>query len=84
VRVDEDLGEIRVSRAVGAFAAGKILNAKTARNQLVGGMVWGIGLALEEETVRDPRTGRLVTRNLADYYVPVNADVGDLDVVMVP
>ena len=62
----------------------RILNAKTARSQLLGGMVWGIGLALEEATIRDERTGRVVTKDLADYHVPVNADVLDLDVVMVP
>ncbi len=84
VRVDEDLATIRVSRWVGAFAAGKILNAKTARSQLLGGIVWGIGFALTEETVRDPRTGRVVTRDLADYHVPVSADVPDLDVITIP
>lgn len=84
VRVDEELGEIRVSRAVGAFAAGRILNAKTGRSQLMGGMVWGIGLALEEETRRDGRDGRLVTKDLVEYHVPVNADVSELEVLMIP
>jgi xanthine dehydrogenase YagR molybdenum-binding subunit len=83
VRVDEDLGQARVTRFVGAFAGGKILNAKTARSQLLGAMVWGIGMALLEETVRDPRTGRVVTRDLADYHVPVHADVPELDVITV-
>ena len=83
VRVDEDTGEVRVARAVGAFAAGKILNAKTARSQFLGGMVWGIGFALEEQTVRDARTGRIVTRDLADYHVPVHADVPALEVISV-
>ncbi|HMJ56917.1 MAG TPA: xanthine dehydrogenase family protein molybdopterin-binding subunit [Polyangiaceae bacterium] len=83
VRVDEAVGEVRVSRMVGAFAAGKVLNAKTARSQLLGGMVWAIGCALEEQTVRDARTGRLVTRDLADYHVPVHADVPVLDVILV-
>jgi xanthine dehydrogenase YagR molybdenum-binding subunit len=82
VRVDEAVGEIRVSRMVGAFAAGKVLNAKTARSQLLGGMVWAIGCALEEHAVRDPRTGRTVTRDLADYHVPVHADVPALDVIL--
>jgi xanthine dehydrogenase YagR molybdenum-binding subunit len=81
VRVDERLGEVRVTRVTGVFAAGKILNAKTARSQFQGGIVWGIGLALLEETRRDPRTGRAVTRDLADYHVPVNADVPDIDVL---
>ncbi len=58
VRVDADLGQVRVSRMVGAFAAGRILNAKTARSQLMGGMVWGIGMALTEATMLDPVRGR--------------------------
>ncbi len=84
VRVDEDSGEIRLTRALGAFAAGKILNPKTARSQFLGGMVWGIGFALEEHTVRDARTGRVVTRDLADYHVPINADIPHLEVISVP
>jgi xanthine dehydrogenase YagR molybdenum-binding subunit len=83
VRVDEQLGIVRVARLVGAYAAGKILNAKTARSQLVGGLVWAIGMALHEEAVRDPRTGRVVTRDLADYHVPTNADVPDIQVIFV-
>ncbi len=83
VRVDEDTAEVRVARAVGAFAAGKILNPKTARSQFYGGMVWGIGFALEEHSVRDARSGRVVTRDLADYHVPVHADVPELVVLMV-
>jgi xanthine dehydrogenase YagR molybdenum-binding subunit len=83
VEVDEDLGEARVTRMVGAFAGGKVLNALTARSQLLGAMVWGIGFALTEQTVRDPRTGRVVTRDLADYHLPVNADVPAIDVVMI-
>ncbi|HEX2658249.1 MAG TPA: molybdopterin cofactor-binding domain-containing protein, partial [Polyangia bacterium] len=84
VRVDEDLGIVRVQRMVGAFAAGTILNVKTARSQFIGGMVWGIGMALHEHTVRDHRTGRVVTRDLADYHVPVHADTPAIDVIMVP
>jgi xanthine dehydrogenase YagR molybdenum-binding subunit len=83
VRVDEDLGEIRVARWVGAFAGGKILNAKTARSQLLGAVVWGIGFALLEDTARDARSGRIVTKDLADYHVPVNADVPPIDIIMV-
>jgi xanthine dehydrogenase YagR molybdenum-binding subunit len=83
VRVDPELGEVRVDRLIGAFAAGTILNAKTARSQLLGGMVWGLGMALREHSVRDPRTARMVTRDLADYHVPVHADVPDLDVILV-
>jgi xanthine dehydrogenase YagR molybdenum-binding subunit len=84
VKVDAGTGEIRVTRAVGAFAGGKIMNEKTARSQLLGGMVWGIGLALLEGTQRDARDGRVVTRDLADYHVPINADVPEIDVIMVP
>jgi len=84
VRVDEALGSVRVRRMVGAFAAGTILNAKTARSQFMGGMVWGLGMALHEHTVRDVRTGRVVTRDLADYHVPVNADTPAIEIVMVP
>jgi xanthine dehydrogenase YagR molybdenum-binding subunit len=83
VRVDEDLGVVRVSRLVGAFSAGRFLNRKTGRSQLIGGIVWGIGLALEEHSERDPRSGRFVTRELQDYHVPVNADVPPIDVIMI-
>ncbi len=83
VEVDEDLGEVRVTRIVAAFAAGKILNAKTGRSQLIGGLVMGVGMALEEHTVRDPRTARAVTRDLTDYHVPVHADIPDIDIITV-
>ena len=83
VRVDEDLGTIRVARVVAAYACGKILNPKTANNQFVGGITWGIGMALQEETIRDRRTGRNVTRDLADYHVPVHADIPPIDVISI-
>jgi xanthine dehydrogenase YagR molybdenum-binding subunit len=83
VAVDEDLPQVRVTRVVSAFAAGRILNAKTARSQFIGGIVWGIGLALTEDTVRDARSARVVTRDLADYHVPVNLDVPAIDVIAV-
>ena len=83
VKVDPDTYEVRVTRVVGAFAAGKILNSKTARSQLMGGIVWGIGMALLEHTARDLRNGRVMTRDLADYHVPVNADVPKLDIITV-
>ncbi|MGA8028978.1 MAG: xanthine dehydrogenase family protein molybdopterin-binding subunit [Bryobacteraceae bacterium] len=83
VRVDADLGQIQVSRMVGCFGAGKILNAKTARSQFMGGMVWGIGMALYEDAVMDQRLGRWVNNNLAEYHVPVNADVGQLEAIWV-
>jgi xanthine dehydrogenase YagR molybdenum-binding subunit len=84
VRVDEDLGEVRVARVVAAFAAGKILNAKTARSQFIGGLVWAIGFALQEHTERDVRRARVVTRDLADYHVPVNVDVPAIDIISIP
>jgi xanthine dehydrogenase YagR molybdenum-binding subunit len=74
---------VRVTRVVGAFATGRILNAKTARSQLIGGLVWGLGLALFEHTERDSRTARVVTRDLADYHVPVHADVPAMEVIVV-
>lgn len=83
VRYDEEIGRVRVTRALGVFDTGRVLNAKTARSQMIGGIVWGIGMALLEETVRDPRTGAVVTNNLADYHVPVNADVPEIDVQFV-
>jgi xanthine dehydrogenase YagR molybdenum-binding subunit len=83
VRVDEDLGAVRVMRVVDAVAAGKILNPKTARSQVIGGVVWGIGMALEEETMPDHNLGRFMNHNYAEYHVPVNADVRDIEVVFV-
>ena len=82
VHVDRDLGTIRVARIVSAVDGGRILNPKTARSQIIGGIAMGIGMALLEETVSD-RTGRLVSTSLAEYVVPVNADVRDLDVLFV-
>ena len=79
VHVDTDLGQVKVARMVGCFGAGKILNAKTARSQLMGGMIWGISLALYEQAALDQRLGRWVNNNLAEYHVPVNADVGQVD-----
>lgn len=83
VRVDEDLGMLRVSRMVGCFGAGKILNPKTARSQFMGGMIWGIGLALLEENNYDVRLGRIVNNNLSEYLVPVNADVPAIEAMWV-
>jgi xanthine dehydrogenase YagR molybdenum-binding subunit len=83
VTVDEDLGEIRVPRVVGVYGVGKLMNAKTGYSQLMGGIVWGIGLALLEETIIDPRYGRAVNGNLAEYHVPVNADIQGIDVQIV-
>jgi xanthine dehydrogenase YagR molybdenum-binding subunit len=83
VRVDADLGTIQVTRVVSAVAGGRVLNPKTARSQVLGGIVWGIGMALEEESVIDHAFGRFVNHNLAEYHVPVNADVHDIDVIFV-
>lgn len=83
VRVDRELGEVRIARIVASYGAGKILNAKTAHSQMVGGVVWGIGMALHEETLVDPRTARYVNADLAEYHVPVNADIGALDLSFV-
>jgi xanthine dehydrogenase YagR molybdenum-binding subunit len=80
VRVDADTGEVRVPRMTGVFACGRIINPKTARSQFIGGMTMGLGMALLEETVLDPRLGAYVTDDLASYHVPVNADVGEIDV----
>jgi xanthine dehydrogenase YagR molybdenum-binding subunit len=68
---------------IGAFAAGRIINPKLVRSQLLGGMVWGVSFALHEEAVIDRRSGRVMNANLADYHVPVNADVPDMDVLTV-
>jgi xanthine dehydrogenase YagR molybdenum-binding subunit len=83
VKVDEQLGIIRVTRVVNAVAAGRILNTKTARSQIMGGVVWGIGMALHEETMIDHKFGRYVNANLGEYHVPVNADVHDIEVIFV-
>jgi CO/xanthine dehydrogenase Mo-binding subunit len=83
VRVDAELGLLRVARIVSAVDAGRILNQKLARSQIIGGTVGGIGQALFEETIADPGTGRIANATLADYLVPVHADVPDMDVVFV-
>ena len=83
VKVDEELGTIHVTRVVSAIAGGRILNPKTARSQILGAVVWGIGMALQEESVVDQNFGRFMNHNLAEYHVPVNADVHDIDVIFV-
>jgi xanthine dehydrogenase YagR molybdenum-binding subunit len=83
VHVDEELGAIKVARMLGCFGAGRILNAKTARSQLLGGMVWGVSMALHEQALMDERLGRWVNNNLAEYHVPVNADIGELEAIWV-
>jgi xanthine dehydrogenase YagR molybdenum-binding subunit len=83
VRVDEQLSVVRVTRAVSAVAAGRILNTKTAGSQILGSVVWGIGMALHEETQIDHKFGRIMNANIAEYHVPVNADVDDIRVIFV-
>jgi xanthine dehydrogenase YagR molybdenum-binding subunit len=83
VKVDEQLGIIRVTRVVNAVAAGRILNTKTAASQVMGSVVWGIGMALHEETLVDHRFGRVMNANIAEYHMPVNADVHDIQVIFV-
>ena len=80
VHVDAALGTIRVPRIVAVYDVGRLLNEKTGKSQLMGGIVWGLGAALEEASELDPRYGRIVNANLAEYHVPVNADVGIIDV----
>jgi xanthine dehydrogenase YagR molybdenum-binding subunit len=83
VRVDPEFGTVRVTRVVSAIAAGRIINAKTARSQIIGGVVWGIGQALHEETYCDHRLGRFMNHDLGEYHVSVNADIHDIDVIFV-
>lgn len=84
VRVNRLTREIRVPRMVGAFAAGRIMNTRTAHSQYMGGMIWGMSSALHEATEIDPRNARYVNDNLADYLIPVNADAPQVDVILVP
>jgi len=83
VKVDEDFGTIQVSRVVSAVAAGRILNPKTARSQVMGGIVWGIGMALHEEGLTDHHFGRIMNHSLAEYHIPVNADIDQIEVIFV-
>jgi xanthine dehydrogenase YagR molybdenum-binding subunit len=81
VRVNEKLGMVRVTRVVDAVAAGRIISAKTAASQIVGGVVWGISQALHEETFTDHRLGRFMNHNYAEYHVATNADIHDIQVI---
>jgi xanthine dehydrogenase YagR molybdenum-binding subunit len=83
VSVDRRLGSIRVPRVVARYGVGRLMNAKTGRSQLLGGVVWGLGMALMEESLLDERDGRIVNANLAEYHLPTNADVGEIDVDVV-
>ncbi|WP_414579559.1 xanthine dehydrogenase family protein molybdopterin-binding subunit [Anabaena sp. CCY 9402-a] len=80
VAVDELLGEVKVRRCVGVYSAGRILNTKTARSQVIGGITWGIGMALMEKTVMDMNTGKVIGANLSNYLIPVHADIPNMEV----
>ena len=83
VRVDEELNQVRVTRVVSAVAGGRIINPKTARSQILGGVVMGIGMALHEETFADKTLGRWMNHNYAEYHVPAHADIQDIEVIFV-
>jgi xanthine dehydrogenase YagR molybdenum-binding subunit len=83
VRVDPDLGVVRLNRFVGAYDAGRIINPKTARSQAIGGIIWGTGQALLEQSETDPVSGQFINRNYSGYLVPTNADIPELDVLFV-
>jgi len=83
VRVDPDLGLVRLTRFVGAYDAGRIINPKTARSQAIGGIIWGVGQALLEQSETDPASGQFVNRNYSGYLVATNADIPELDVLFV-
>ncbi len=83
VKVDPELGQVRATRLVGAFAAGRVINPRLVRSQYYGGMIWGVSFALHERAVIDPRSGRVMNPNLAEYHVPVNADVPSLEAILV-
>ncbi len=83
VMVDPDLGQVRATRLVGVFAAGRIINPRMVKSQLLGGMTWGVSFALNEEAIIDHRTGRILNADLAEYHVPVNADVPSIEALTV-
>lgn len=83
VAVNRFTGMVRVNRFLAVTGAGTILNPKTARSQIIGGNIWGIGMALTEESVLDPRYGNFVTRSFADYHIPANLDIGDMDAIFI-
>ena len=83
VKVDPDLGQIRTTRLVGAFAAGRVINPRLVRSQYYGGMIWGVSFALNEQAIVDRRSGRVMNADLAEYHVPVNADIVSLEALLV-
>lgn len=84
VKVDPDFGQIRVARMVGAFAVGRVINPRMVESQLFGGMIWGLSFALHEQAVTDSRTGRVMNNDLAEYRIPVNADIPPMQCILVP
>jgi xanthine dehydrogenase YagR molybdenum-binding subunit len=84
VKVDPELGQMRVTRLVGAFAAGRIINPRMVRSQYYGGMIWGVSFALHEHAQMDPHSGRPMNPNLAEYHVPVNADIPSIEAILIP
>jgi xanthine dehydrogenase YagR molybdenum-binding subunit len=83
VKVDPELGQVRATRLVGAFAAGRIINPRLVRSQLYGGMIWGVSFALHEGASMDRRSGRIMNADLSEYHVPTNADVPSLEALLV-
>ena len=83
VKVDPDLGQVRATRLVGAFAAGRIINPRLVRSQLYGGMIWGVSFALNEGASTDRRSGRIMNADLGEYHVALNADVPSLEALLV-
>jgi xanthine dehydrogenase YagR molybdenum-binding subunit len=83
VKADPTLGQMRVTRLVGAFAAGRVINPRLVRSQYFGGMVWGLSFALHEHAVTDRRSGRVMNADLAEYHVPVNADVPEIEALLI-
>lgn len=83
VKVDPDLGQTRVTRLVGAFAAGRIINPRMVQSQFYGGMIWGVSFALHEQAIMDRHCGRAMNANLAEYRIPVNADVPSVEAILV-
>ena len=82
--VHEETGEIRVPRLLGVYDAGTIINPRLARSQFMGGMTMGLSMALHEHAMVDPQFGHVVNHDFAEYHIPVNADIGEIDVIMIP
>src|SRR5258708_12717646 len=82
-RVDADTGEVRIPHMTGVFAAGRIINPKTARSQIIGGMTMGLGMALHEESLVDARFGHVLNHDFASYHIPANADAGQFDIAWI-